>query len=498
MTVNLLGLCISTAGGQHFSESPWVVGLSYLIATVGSYTAIDMIDRLNNARPPWSYLWMIGSALALGGSVWSMHFVGILAVREALPMSFDRSLTAVSFLIVVFACGLGVAFVRGTEAPRLYALCGAGLTVGVGIVAMHYTGMEALRLPATLSYLPGRFCLSILIAIAAATVAFWVCHHAKLIWQRAVAAFVMGAAIWGMHYVAMAATVVHFSPIFLPQAGLDQGSLTGGVAGVTFALLALALVCGAGDRSKALAAQRETALLLTATREIGRRLRAAGGLRDGETGQHLLRIARISKRLAELAGQSASFVNLIEEAAPLHDIGKIGIPDEILLKSETLTEEEQLIMRSHTKLGHTLLTGSGMSLLDFAAEIALSHHEKWDGSGYPHGLSGDAIPLSSRIVAIADVFDALLSSRTYKNAWTPADVEAFLRREAGRHFDPRLVAVFLAHFSEMLAIRAAAHQEGVSATQSLSPIAPSDALTVRARHERSGNGSIAARLNPLD
>ncbi|MCB8881558.1 HD domain-containing protein [Acidisoma cellulosilytica] len=405
---------------------------------------------------------MIGSALTLGGSIWSMHFIGILAVRAVFPMDYNPGLTVISFLIAVLACGVGLEIVRGTDAPSRRQLCGAGLTVGIGVAAMHYTGMQALELPGTLSYTPGFFCLSILIAIGAATAAFWLSRNAKLNWQRVIAALIMGAAICGLHYAGMAATVIHFGAEIADEGGISRNPLTLAVAGVTISLLGLALVCNAADRNKAVAAQRETNILLASTREIVGRLCAAGEFRDDDTGNHVIRLARIASRLAELAGTGAGFARQILEAAPLHDIGKIGIPDRILLKPGALTDEERVRMQTHTSIGHNLLSGSGMPLLDFAAEIALTHHEKWDGSGYPRGLRGETIPLAGRVVAIADVFDALLSKRPYKRAWSADEVESYLRRESGQHFDPRLTSVFLANFPEMIRIRGFADEAQVA------------------------------------
>jgi putative two-component system response regulator len=190
--------------------------------------------------------------------------------------------------------------------------------------------------------------------------------------------------------------------------------------------------------------EARTRELRVAHREIVQRLCAAGEFRDQDTAQHVARIGSGAGALARRMGCPEDFVGLIEAAAPLHDIGKIAIPDSILLKPGPLTEDEWVIMKGHTTAGHSILAGSGVGMLDLAAEIALSHHERWDGKGYPHGLSGDAIPLAARIVAIVDVFDALSSERPYKRAWPRADVMAYLRDERGRHFDPEIADAFLA------------------------------------------------------
>ncbi|MCB8876464.1 MHYT domain-containing protein [Acidisoma silvae] len=460
MSLTFLGLCISTATGPHFVHDPGIVVLSYFVAVIGSYAALDMTERLNKASAPAVYLWLAGSALTLGGSMWSMHFIGILAVRATFPLNYDPVLTTISFAIAVLACAVGLELVRGAKLPNRLQYAGAGVTVGIGVAAMHYTGMAALQLPGTLSYQPGLFILSVVIGIGAATAAFWLSRNTRHNWQRAVAALVMAAAIAGMHYTGMAATVIHYGAETVGSASLERSPLTLAIAGVTIALLGLALVCNAADRGKAVAAQRETDILAASTREIVGRLCAAGEFRDDDTGHHVLRLARIASRLSELSGTDPAFSKLIMEAAPLHDIGKIGIPDSILLKADNLTEGERVRMRSHTDIGHTLLTGSGLPLLDFAAEIALTHHEKWDGSGYPRGLRGEAIPLAGRIVAIADVFDALLSPRAYKTAWSAVEVKALLARESGQHFDPELMTIFLAHFDEMLLVRGVTRTDG--------------------------------------
>ena len=454
MDLTLLGLCVSTADGPHFMYDHWLVLLSYLVAVVGSYAALDMIDRLNHARGKATHLWLLGSATTLGGGIWSMHFIGMLAAEAAFPMNYDPWLTSVSFVIAVGACALGLEIVRHSARPQGLRLIAAGITVGIGVAAMHYTGMRALRLPGTLSYTPVLFGLSILIAIGAATAAFWLSKTIERRWQRATAALAMGAAIFAMHYVGMAATVIHFNPVLPAPLGLARGPLTLALTVTTIALLMLALVCDTADRSVSAASQRQVDALLMSNREIVRRLCAAGEFRDHDTGEHVHRLSRIAARLAALVGCDANMRALIEEAAILHDIGKIGIPDSILLKAGQLTKEERAVMQSHTWIGHSILCGSDMPLLDLAAEIALTHHERWDGSGYPRGLKGEEIPLAGRVVAVADVFDALLSKRPYKESWSPEAVETFLRQESARHFDPRLVAAFLSDFRAMLELRA--------------------------------------------
>jgi putative two-component system response regulator len=186
-----------------------------------------------------------------------------------------------------------------------------------------------------------------------------------------------------------------------------------------------------------------TAELEEARQEILDRLARAAEFRDDDTGQHTQRVGWIAARLAQVLGLPEERVDLMRKAAPLHDIGKIGIPDGILLKDGRLTPEERSVMETHTSMGARILSGSRYPILQFAEEIALTHHERWDGGGYPNGLRGEEIPLSGRIVAAADVFDSLTHVRPYKQAWTVQETMAEIRAEAGRHFDPRVVEALL-------------------------------------------------------
>jgi response regulator RpfG family c-di-GMP phosphodiesterase len=187
--------------------------------------------------------------------------------------------------------------------------------------------------------------------------------------------------------------------------------------------------------------------------EMLRRLAVVAEKRDSETGQHLVRMARYSTLLARETGFSEAEVHVIGLAAPLHDIGKIGIPDEILRAPRRLTDSELVIMRTHPDIGHEMLQGSTSESMKMSADIARYHHERFDGSGYPLGLRGPDIPLSARIVAVADVWDALLSSRPYKRPWTEEAAIDLLRRGAGAQFDPTLVDAFLANLDTLRTIR---------------------------------------------
>jgi putative two-component system response regulator len=176
--------------------------------------------------------------------------------------------------------------------------------------------------------------------------------------------------------------------------------------------------------------------------EILQRLALAAEYRDDDTGEHTVRVAHTSARLAEALGMSRVEVGNIALAAPLHDIGKIALPDTILLKPGALTPGEYEQMKIHVSVGADILAGSSSSLLHVAEQIAATHHERWDGTGYLHGLRGDQIPLVGRIVAVADVFDALTHRRPYKEPWPLERAVAEVLASAGTHFDPKVVAAF--------------------------------------------------------
>lgn len=182
-------------------------------------------------------------------------------------------------------------------------------------------------------------------------------------------------------------------------------------------------------------------------------LSRAAEYRDPETGGHVQRMAHYSALIAEQLGLDTSTQKLLLQAAPMHDIGKIGIPDHILLKPGCLTVDEFDVMKEHARLGYDLLKGSASPVLRAGAEIAHTHHEKFDGSGYPNGLIGENIPIFGRIVAVADVFDALGSERPYKKAWSLEEARNFLLDGRGGHFDPRCVDAFIGVWDRVLEIR---------------------------------------------
>jgi len=205
--------------------------------------------------------------------------------------------------------------------------------------------------------------------------------------------------------------------------------------------------------------KKATADILAREREMTLRLCKAAESRDPETGAHILRMAHYTKLIAAGMGWSEAEQEMLLDASPMHDIGKVAIPDNVLLKPGRLDEAEFAIIKTHAQHGYEILKGSHSAILKLAAQIALGHHEKFDGSGYPNAISGEAIPLAARICAVADVFDALTSERPYKKAWDLERAADFLREGAGSHFDPVCVKAFLAGWNEVLEIRNRFHDE---------------------------------------
>jgi len=199
-----------------------------------------------------------------------------------------------------------------------------------------------------------------------------------------------------------------------------------------------------------------TAVLAAREEEIIFRLSRAVEYRDPETGRHAVRMAHYCRLIGEALGLDEEFCRNLYLAAPMHDVGKIAVSDAILLKADDLSDQERQTMQQHTLRGYEILSGSNCELLKMAAEIARSHHEHWDGSGYPNGLRGAEIPLVGRIVAVADVFDALTTKRPYKSAWTPNAARANVVEAAGKQFDPACVEAFLKRWDDVLEI----HRDG--------------------------------------
>ena len=208
---------------------------------------------------------------------------------------------------------------------------------------------------------------------------------------------------------------------------------------------------------------KATASIVERERETVLYLARATEFRDSETGAHIQRMSYYSLIIARELGFDTARCDMLMLAASMHDIGKLGIPDNILFKPDRLTEEEVNVMRQHTIIGHNILKDSTSPLLQLAANIALSHHERFDGTGYPYGLAGESIPIEGRIVAVADVMDALASRRPYKQPWSMAEINEYLKANSGTHFDSRCVEALLDNISEVISINeqfndAAIHQ----------------------------------------
>ncbi|MEA2987972.1 MAG: hypothetical protein QOG83_683, partial [Alphaproteobacteria bacterium] len=250
---------MSVTGAYDFS----LVALSFAVACFASYTALDLGSRVR-ASERWARgAWLATAALAMGGGIWSMHFIAMLAFLMPMPVGYDIGLTALSLLVAIGVTGAGF-YVIGTRQATALLLALSGLFMGIGIVAMHYTGMAAMRMPAELHYDRVFVAISVFIAIGASIAALWLAFRTTVVWQRLIAAVVMGIAISGMHYTGMAAATfaAHGHPGEAHgAASLAQTSLGIAVAGITFLILVLALVASAIDSRFSVLAERETVLL---------------------------------------------------------------------------------------------------------------------------------------------------------------------------------------------------------------------------------------------
>ncbi|WP_339037444.1 HD domain-containing phosphohydrolase [Bradyrhizobium symbiodeficiens] len=226
------------------------------------------------------------------------------------------------------------------------------------------------------------------------------------------------------------------------------------------------------DRAAHLASE-----VAAATRKLGEReeeiilrLALAVEYRDNDTGEHTLRVARYSRVIAEQLGLPARLCRDIYLAAPLHDVGKVAIPDNILLKPGRLTDDEMAVIRTHATIGERILANSGCELIQLGAQIAAGHHERWDGAGYPNGLKADEIPVAARVVAVADVFDALTTRRPYKEPMPIEVARSYLVENKGRQFDPACVEAFLSRWDEVVGI--AAGERATPFQRAEAPLAP--------------------------
>jgi CHASE2 domain-containing sensor protein len=252
---------------------------------------------------------------------------------------------------------------------------------------------------------------------------------------------VLAIATAGAAYVAFGAGIV--AAVTAPLLALGLGTAGTFVAGYAVEWRRRRRAAAYGRTLEREVAERTQEVRMTQL-EILQRLSQAAEHRDNETGAHLRRMSLLCGRLARATGMSEPDAERIEQASLLHDLGKIGLPDDILHKPGKLTPEERTVMQRHTTIGAQLLAGSSSPLLQAAEEIARTHHERWDGGGYPAGLRGEDIPLPGRIAAICDVYDALLSERPYKQAWTVEAALGHLEAQSGAHFDPALVDAFVA------------------------------------------------------
>src|ERR1700676_4001873 len=235
------------------THDPYLVALSILVASFASYTALDLSGHVGTARGFARSVWLVAAALTMGGGIWSMHFVAMLAFIMPTPMSYDIGLTILSFVVAVFVTGVGFYVISRQSASPLRLVL-SGLFMGLGIAAMHYTGMAAMRGHAELSYDRLFVALSLVIAIGASTAALWLAFRTTDPWQKLAAAFVMGLAISGMHYTAMRAAIfAAHSPVHEAQvnASLDQTSLALAIAGITFAILAVASIASLSEQKRA-------------------------------------------------------------------------------------------------------------------------------------------------------------------------------------------------------------------------------------------------------
>jgi putative two-component system response regulator len=239
---------------------------------------------------------------------------------------------------------------------------------------------------------------------------------------------------------------------------LQEGDIYKATAAFVAGLSAFFYISGKNYYHNLIESIRDKENLISTQNEIVRRLSKAGEYRDNETGMHIVRMSKMCSMLAKECGFNEEYVDNILNASEMHDVGKIGIPDSILLKPAKLTEQERVIMQRHATIGKQILENSTSPLIKLSESIAYTHHEKYDGSGYPNGLEGKNIPIEGRITAICDVFDALVSERPYKKAWSHAEALGYLRKESGKHFDPELVEKFLVIYPQIKEFYAIYHE----------------------------------------
>lgn len=264
----------------------------------------------------------------------------------------------------------------------------------------------------------------LIIVLMAAVAPLW--HLRARTWLVGVGCVALGAAYAVAAQLAFDAALV--LPVVAPLLALGTGAV---------GMIVSSELIEAAER------RRLARILYESQLELIHRLGQAAESRDRHTGEHLQRIGRLTRLMGLAAGMTAHEAELLRHASLMHDIGKIGIPDSVLLKTGSLDPDERALMETHTMIGGDILSGSQLALVQMAEEIALTHHERWDGTGYPRGLKGNEIPLSGRICSVCDVFDALVTARVYKPAWSVDEAVTELRRLSGSMFDPRLVEIFV-------------------------------------------------------
>jgi CHASE2 domain-containing sensor protein len=375
------------------------------------------------------------------GTIRTVSFSDLLRGRVDRSLLRDR-------VVVVGATAAALQDVHATPAATRAVMSGPEIQANAIWTARH--GLPLRSVPPWVDVLA-----IIALALAPAVAGLWARPLAV-----GMVAPVVGAAWVGIAQLAFGAGWV--VDIVWPLAGLVMGT-TGTVAARYLAELTERRRVTSHNEELEQAVRERTEELRDAQLEVVRRLAQAAESRDGDTGQHIERMSVLCERLARATGMSATDAELLRHASALHDIGKIGIPDRVLLKAGRLDAEEWEIMKTHAALGASMLADSRTPLLQLAEVIARTHHERWDGSGYPAGLAGEDIPLVGRICSIADVFDALTSARPYKQAWRVEDALAELDRQRGRQFDPRLVDAFLGLFDGHPAAARAAERAGAVA-----------------------------------
>ena len=395
--MEILGLCFSVdAQGVVTRHDGVLVLISYLVAALASFTALDMAERLQASHGPARRFWHLGAALVLGGGVWSMHFIAMLAYRTPFQVEYDPGLTILSGVIATAATAGGLSVIADHGGWR--RILGGGALVGLGVAVMHYMGMEALRVPGEVYYRPGFFGLSVLIAVAAASVALWLALHLHTTRQRAMAAVVMAAAICGMHFTGMAGTVIVAGP-GLPEAGHGQlvsGSLLSAtIVACTALILTVGLMCAYLDR------RLEARSLAEAER-----LRAANGQLEASVASRTVDLTTAlaaldeQRRRAEDANRAKSdfLANMSHELrTPLNAV--IGFADILRMRgSEPLTERQaEAVGQIHTAGRHLLALIE--EVLDFAkiesGKVSVSI-EAIDPQEVAQALAGTFRPMADR------------------------------------------------------------------------------------------------------